>query len=59
MHNKSRKDKKEKVFPPTPGYVRFFDHKWYVAVDEQRKKVYFWDGKSKSFNFMYNFGRMG
>jgi hypothetical protein len=47
------------VFPPTPGNVRYFDHKWYVAVDEQRKKIYFWDGKSENFNFMYNFGYRG
>ena len=55
---KQNMGKKEKKFPPTPAFAKYLG-KWYVAVDEQRKKIYFWDGKSKNFNFMYNFGYRG
>ena len=43
---------KKVKFPPTPRVLGHIG-KYIVGISKDEKQIYFWDGKSTTFNFYY------
>ena len=51
-YKRNMKQIKKVKFPPTPRVLGHIG-KYIVGISKDEKQIYFWDGKSTTFNFYY------